>query len=115
LAKRQKCFPVCGLIVDLGFEFEVLLRLAWLRGFSSAGRAPALQAGGHRFDPDKLHHSWWFGRPFLIAFAIRGAKLVPAFAENVILWRNTQIAHGFGPVPVLIHRKEKILSGGFQV
>lgn len=27
------------------------------RGFSSAGRAPALQAGGRRFDPDKLHHS----------------------------------------------------------
>ena len=29
----------------------------WLeiRGFSSAGRAPALQAGGHRFDPGTLH------------------------------------------------------------
>jgi hypothetical protein len=27
------------------------------RGLSSAGRAPALQAGGHRFDPDRLHHS----------------------------------------------------------
>ena len=26
-------------------------------GLSSAGRAPALQAGGHRFDPDTLHHS----------------------------------------------------------
>ncbi len=26
-------------------------------GLSSAGRAPALQAGGHRFDPDRLHHS----------------------------------------------------------
>ena len=26
-------------------------------GRSSAGRAPALQAGGHRFDPDRLHHS----------------------------------------------------------
>ena len=26
------------------------------RGLSSAGRAPALQAGGHRFDPDSLHH-----------------------------------------------------------
>lgn len=26
-------------------------------GISSAGRAPALQAGGRRFDPDKLHHS----------------------------------------------------------
>ena len=24
-------------------------------GLSSAGRAPALQAGGHRFDPDRLH------------------------------------------------------------
>ena len=26
-----------------------------LRGVSSAGRAPALQAGGHRFDPGTLH------------------------------------------------------------
>ena len=26
-------------------------------GISSAGRAPALQAGGRRFDPDILHHS----------------------------------------------------------
>jgi hypothetical protein len=26
-----------------------------IRGFSSAGRAPALQAGGRRFDPDNLH------------------------------------------------------------
>ena len=25
-------------------------------GCSSAGRAPALQAGGHRFDPVHLHH-----------------------------------------------------------
>ena len=41
--------------------------------------------------------------------------LVQALTENVILWRNTQIACGFGRVPVLIHRKEKILSGGFQV
>ena len=26
-------------------------------GYSSAGRAPALQAGGRRFDPDYLHHT----------------------------------------------------------
>ena len=26
-----------------------------IRGYSSAGRAPALQAGGQRFDPDYLH------------------------------------------------------------
>ena len=31
-----------------------LLERLW--GFSSAGRAPALQAGGHRFDPGNLHH-----------------------------------------------------------
>ena len=27
-----------------------------LWGISSVGRAPALQAGGRRFDPDYLHH-----------------------------------------------------------
>ena len=29
---------------------------SFIWGYSSAGRAPALQAGGHRFDPDYLHH-----------------------------------------------------------
>jgi hypothetical protein len=33
-----------------------------VRGVSSAGRAPALQAGGHRFDPGTLHRS---DKPFL--------------------------------------------------
>ena len=27
------------------------------RGFSTAGRAPALQAGGHRFESGNLHHA----------------------------------------------------------
>ena len=27
-----------------------------IRGYSSVGRAPALQAGGQRFDPAYLHH-----------------------------------------------------------
>ena len=27
-----------------------------IRGYSSAGRAPALQAGGQRFDPAYLHY-----------------------------------------------------------
>ena len=31
------------------------------RGISSAGRAPALQAGGQRFDPAILHQAWMFG------------------------------------------------------
>ena len=30
-----------------------------LRGRSSAGRAPALQAGGRRFDPVRLHQGFW--------------------------------------------------------
>ena len=35
-----------------------------IRGLSSAGRAPALQAGGHRFDPDRLHQFFGIrGRP----------------------------------------------------
>ena len=29
-----------------------------MRGFSSAGRAPALQAGGHRFESGNLHQDW---------------------------------------------------------
>ena len=31
-------------------------QLPIFRGCSSIGRAPALQAGGHRFDPGQLHH-----------------------------------------------------------
>ena len=34
----------------------VSYRISHTWGFSSVGRAPALHAGGHRFDPDKLHH-----------------------------------------------------------
>jgi hypothetical protein len=33
-----------------------VLEIGRRRGCSSAGRAPALQAGGRRFDPDQLHH-----------------------------------------------------------
>ena len=29
------------------------------RGLSSAGRAPALHAGGQRFDPARLHHFYF--------------------------------------------------------
>ena len=36
-----------------GIERDLKIEM-W--GFSSAGRAPALQAGGQRFDPANLHH-----------------------------------------------------------
>ena len=35
------------------YRFQGSLKEIW--GFSSAGRAPALQAGGQRFDPANLH------------------------------------------------------------
>ena len=38
--------------------FRVRMTNARLWGFSSAGRAPALQAGGQRFEPANLHHIW---------------------------------------------------------
>ena len=44
-----------------GFDLErrnkdVVDLISRIWGVSSAGRAPALQAGGHRFDPGTLHH-----------------------------------------------------------
>ena len=37
------------------FTIHCYLLLENIWGFSSAGRAPALQAGGQRFDPANLH------------------------------------------------------------
>ncbi len=70
------------------------------RGLSSAGRAPALQAGGRRFDPDRLHHlvcadglraAWaqWEGcrwEPPSRAHAARGA--VARKSDPVLIERN---------------------------
>ena len=39
----------------LGEGMGHLVKRIW--GCSSAGRAPALQAGGHRFEPVHLHHT----------------------------------------------------------
>ena len=43
------------------------------RGCSSVGRAPALQAGGHRFDPVHLHH---FERREAQQYDQRGSSLI---------------------------------------
>ena len=42
-----------------------------LWGFSSSGRAPALQAGGERFDPVNLHQIWALNRNLWIKKQIR--------------------------------------------
>ncbi len=44
-------------------------------GVSSAGRAPALQAGGHRFDPDTLHHFL----QIIISIPIRSLRAARSF------------------------------------
>ena len=38
-------------------DLSVGSKLTLIRGFSSVGRAIALQAIGHRFDPGNLHHN----------------------------------------------------------
>ena len=43
-------------MIDIFRIFVVYYLSSQLWGVSSAGRAPALHAGGHRFDPDTLHH-----------------------------------------------------------
>ena len=41
-----------------GRRFESCHSDHYLWGLSSAGRAPALHAGGQRFDPARLHHKY---------------------------------------------------------
>ena len=50
-AKSQACLGMWGV-----GGVAVRRFVADQRGISSAGRAPALQAGGRRFDPVILHH-----------------------------------------------------------
>ena len=40
--------------------FKGYLTIINVWGCSSIGRAPALQAGGRRFDPVQLHHTLFF-------------------------------------------------------
>ncbi|CAN0561246.1 unnamed protein product, partial [Ectocarpus sp. 12 AP-2014] len=42
------------------FLTELAASMVQWAGSSVAGRAPALQAGGHRFDPDRLHQSFFY-------------------------------------------------------
>ena len=53
-----------GQVFEGSFGFKSLFNFEGVktfnaRGCSSAGRAPALQAGGHRFEPVHLHQGEW--------------------------------------------------------
>ena len=64
-----------------------------VRGCSSAGRAPALQAGGHRFDPVHLHQAFrWF------SFSLPGCgpigkidKRVPRAPLSIVPCRTSRL------------------------
>jgi hypothetical protein len=74
-------------------------RAETVRGLSSAGRAPALQAGCHRFDPDRLHHSFWR--------AVETARRLNAACDHIHKEKNTNTpAKG-----CLGHREEGIMPG----
>ena len=64
-------------------------------GISSAGRAPALHAGGHRFDPVILHHFMRLARKFLTHV------LLVQFVKNIshnpheIMWKRKSLIQVF--------------------
>ena len=77
-------------------EAVLAARLMW--GCSSAGRAPALQAGGHRFEPVHLHFPFstakrtekgkspggsWFTKEALMAHLVLLTSLVSFVAEKI--------------------------------
>ena len=52
---------IVKIVLPLSIEVSIIIeprkrqeQFGW--DFSSVGRAPALQAGGRRFEPDKFHH-----------------------------------------------------------
>src|SRR6266403_5348288 len=69
-----------------------------LRGCSSAGRAPVLQAGGRGFDPHQLHHAWRRVMPVAvplgtaagIAVSIRGGKRSAPAKWSLTIWTGNR-------------------------
>ena len=45
-----------NLLFDISFTISIFRARFFYRGYSSVGRAPALQAGGQEFEPPYLHH-----------------------------------------------------------
>ena len=65
---------------------------------SSAGRAPALQAGGHRFEPYSAHHFYFFGPIAQLVRALachaRGHGFEPRLgrSKRLTAWRHASVA-----------------------
>ena len=60
----------------------------WNWGYSSAGRAPALHAGGQRFDPAYLHQSSWLSESVLDWKVNNFIQVSPHFVHLVMMiWK----------------------------
>jgi hypothetical protein len=69
------------------------------RGCSSIGRAPALQAGGHRFDPVHLHHLVSNVKRKRV-IAVKSAHFRLVFDQIAVsIFNNSEEAKRFNPAP----------------
>ena len=81
-----------------------------IRGHSSVGRAPALQAGGRRFDPDWLHQPWAL---FARARDVSSVREATHTSSAVYLW--LYVARVFTtPVTVFFKNSEVVLTHQIQ-
>ena len=67
-------------MVRVHFGPPLLKEKIW--GFSSAGRAPALQAGGQRFDPANLHHKGLTEVPTKVETSLNLLEIQTLHLEN---------------------------------
>ena len=83
------------------------------RGRSSAGRAPALQAGGRRFEPDRLHQlgrGWLVGataEKTRVSESCRGSDRRWAWWDR--RWRCRECVPGFGGACLFFVRVNQVL------
>ena len=81
-------------------------------GISSAGRAPALQAGGRRFDPDILHHT--SRRRVADLSASADGTVAPRHRPKRLssIRRAASVCHASGSCSLTIHGKRiEIVDG----
>ena len=61
-------------------------------GIAQLARAPALQAGGLRFDSVYLHHAKPQAFPLVVFFSLSGGVTFAPFAQRFVLWIKNAIA-----------------------
>ena len=86
----------------LAWNVQIVDLISTTWGVSSAGRAPALQAGGQRFDPANLHQRDWLKYPGRDA-SLSLLKRFTMHLENwtLLLWCNYEkatVKENFGDV-----------------